>query len=88
MKEDIDVVTSSSDNMYHMLNYIFETLNIKSIIFLYIIYILLSSNIFSKYILEEKIDNNNIIDKKMLIKGIYLVVIFMLIQILIKLNIL
>ena len=77
------------NDLYRMCYDIGSNLNIKEMFFLYIIYILLSSNIFAKYILEIKnVDEHNNINSLILMKGVYLVMIFMFIHILIKLNVL
>jgi hypothetical protein len=98
MKDDIcndNVVLVDLDNkkdlndLYGMCYDILGDINIKSIFFLYLIFVLLSSNIFTKYILEQQnINDTNNIDSLILLRGFYLVLIFMLIQILIKINIL
>ena len=87
--DEISTTPTSKNDLYSMCYDIFSCLNIKSLLFLYIIYILLSSNVFSKYILEDKnIDEKCNINSIMLLRGIYLVIIFMFIQILLKVNVL
>ena len=88
--DDCEILEKNNNDLYGMCYDILESINFKSLIFLYIIYILLSSNIFSKYILEQKNidDDKNNIDNIILIKGLYLVLFYMLILILIKMNIL
>jgi hypothetical protein len=79
----------NTNDLYGMCYDIISSINYKSLFFLYIIYVLLSTNIFSKYILEQKnIDDKHNLDYIILVKGLYLVFIFMLILILLKINIL
>ena len=73
-KSDDYVIIDLSDklaknDLYSMCYDIGGNLNIKEMFFLYIIYILLSSNIFAKYILDEKnVDEKNNINSIILIK--------------------
>jgi hypothetical protein len=87
--DDCEILEQNTNDLYGMCYDILGSLNFKALLFLYIIYILLSSNLFSKYILEQKdIDDKYNIDKIILLKGLYLVLFFMLVLILIKMNIL
>jgi hypothetical protein len=84
---------NNNNNLYNLFFNIFGTVSIKESIFLFIIYIIISSNIFNKYVLNEDISEDNLKDEfygnvQTIRKGIFLVVIFVLFQILININIL
>ena len=88
--DDCEISENNTNDLYGMCYDILGSVNFKSLIFLYIIYILLSSNVFGKYILEQKNmdDDKYNIDNIILLKGLYLVLFYMFILILIKMNIL
>ena len=70
-----------SDDLQNICLHIFNQINIKELFFMYILYIIISSNMFQIYMIKEKYNNT-------FIQGIYFIIIYAILDIFIKLNML
>ena len=81
--------TKTSSELHDLCNYLFSNICIKHIFFIFILYIIISSNVFEYNCMNIKIDNfNNNTTRQLLYKSFIFILFYIIIDIFISLNIL